>query len=255
MANPVCNVLGILTSAQGLIFNEINNRVASLRRLAQILENLGDLNTLIPNINNFIPIAEIDTLMYEQLRQACPQLGLPPFTAVDDMKAAVADAYARVQDYLYNSPYNRMGGIQSKLDDALSKFTQAAGPWDYLNWMSCVQFAACGFPDAVVAEVQAGRQLFAEQIGVFAQPINQSEGEIKLGVQHTVQGEPGSSILYDGNTYYPGDTFTGIRDEPNFTTSGNAQVYAKPYVTSDVQRQKMDDVNQVFKWIDENGTL
>lgn len=254
MANPVCNALGLLTGAQSMIFNQINKRVAALRRLAAILEQVGDLNTLIPDINKFIPIAQIDTLMYEQLRAACPALGLPPFTGVNDLKAAVANAYAQVQTTLQNCPYNRMGGIQGKLDNYLSKVTQATGPWDYMNWMNCVQFAACQFPDAVVSEVSNARGLFEQQIGVFSTPINPATDQVKLGVNYVVKGDPGTTVEYNGNTYGPGETITGVRDTTEFTTNG-ASLYAKPYVTSDIQRQKMDDVNQVFEWISENGTL
>lgn len=254
MANPVCNVLGMLTSAQAMIFNQINRRVAALRRLAAILEQAGDLNTLIPDINKFIPIAQIDTLMYDQLRQACPVLGLPPFTGVNDLKATMANAYAQVQTYLQNCPYNRMGGIQGKLDNYLSKVTQATGPWDYMNWMNCVQFVACEFPSAVVAEVSSARSLFKQQVAVFSTPINPATDQVKLGVHYTVQGEPGTTVTYDGQTYVPGDTFAGNRNTTSFTTDG-ASLFAKPYVTSDIQRQKMDDVNQVFEWIDANGKL
>jgi hypothetical protein len=254
MTNPVCNILGTLVSTQAMIFDQVNRRVAALRRLAEILEQAGDLNILIPDINKFIPIAQIDTLMYDQLRQACPALGLPPFTGVNDLKATVANAYARVQTYLQNCPYNRMGSIQEKLDSYLSKVTQATGPWDYLNWMNCVQFAACDFPSAVAAEVSNARSLFERQVAVFSIPINPETDQVKLGVNYVVRGEPGTSVTYDGKVYAPGDTFVGNRNATSFTTNG-ASLFAKPYVTSDIQRQKMDDVNKVLEWIDANGKL
>jgi hypothetical protein len=252
MATPVCNVLGTILGASGLIYDKINRRVSSLRRLAYLLENLGDLNSYIPDINALVPIAQIDLLLYEELQRACPQLGLPNVTGLNDLKATVASAYAELQTAIQNSPYNRMGGIQGRLDAYLSKITQQRSPWDALNWLGCLQFAVCDFP--ATASQAASKSLYEQQIGVFSTALTPGTSPVKQGVVYNVRGEAGSTITYDNVVYHPGDSFYGVANKTTFAADG-ADLYARPYVTSDIQRQKIDQAKAVSTWISANGTL
>jgi hypothetical protein len=247
----VCKAVNILANAQLELFKKVNQRVAALRRLAYLLEQLGDVTFYMPNLDQLLPLAQINLNTYRQLQLACPFLNLPNLSALDQLKSAISNAYSQLYSKLYNSPYNRLGGIQKRLDDALSALTQRRLMWDYLNWLSCAQFAACDFPQGMAAELTRARELFQQQVEVFKTPLQPNASELKLEVTYEVQGDPGTSITYGGQTYYPGDTFTGKSQYRTFSSAG-AQVFTRPYVTTDAQRQKLAAVKETLNWLKSN---
>jgi hypothetical protein len=141
-----CNLIDSLAEFQFDVIRRVNRKFIALQRLAELLEQLGDISTLIPNIakliDSFIPVANIDLELYNQLASACPFLNLPApgEASLAELQARVVAAYSNLTRQLLNHPWLRMGLLQNQLARFQSKvdMTLATG----LNFIQCLQ-AAC----------------------------------------------------------------------------------------------------------------
>ena len=169
-------------------------------------------------------------------------------TGLEQAKAAVADAYARIRSYLHNHPWNRMGQLERRFDDLLASTGIANIPFFGQQFLQCASFA-CGVVNSVASQYDNALAAYNNQLAVFDTSVN--SGSVKGNTEYRVSDGP---VTYNGVEYQPGDTFTGSADSSEFqTTSG--KVTQKPTVLSDVQREKRAQVNEVISWIDDNGTL
>jgi hypothetical protein len=110
----------------------LNRKFFALRRLAQLLEQAGDLTGFIPDITALIPLSQIDLLLYEQLRNACPFLNLPPSDtntvneSLGKLQGLVAQAYAQILALLINHPWQRWDELTRILNEYQTKLNVAA---------------------------------------------------------------------------------------------------------------------------------
>jgi hypothetical protein len=127
----ICGVVDALADFQVKIMEAINGRFAALRRLANLLEAAGDLSGFIPDISKLIPLASIDTRLYDELRVNCPFLNLPPIELsaeqyLGQLRAQVNAAYGRLLGQINLHPFSIMGRLQDKLNDFQSRINAAA---------------------------------------------------------------------------------------------------------------------------------
>lgn len=112
-----CAALAALAQFQLDVLRKLNRKFDQLQRLAELLEQLGDVTTLIPNISALIPVSQINVATYIQLQQSCPFLGLPPVSegSLDELKNRVVAAYESMIGKLLNHPFSRLDKVQGYL--------------------------------------------------------------------------------------------------------------------------------------------
>lgn len=152
---PVCGYIDALADFQQKIIEAINGKFAALRRLANLLEQLADVTSFIPDISRLLPISSIDLSVYETLRAECPFLDLPPGQGDPDqvlgqLRAQVNAAYGRLIGQLDKHPLARMSKLQAKIDDFQQQFN--LGTLGGIDFMQCLQ-AACQAAVAVEGTV------------------------------------------------------------------------------------------------------
>jgi hypothetical protein len=155
MAGNICGVIDAITNFQLRAMELLNGRFQSLRRLSALLEKAGDLTGFIPDISKLIPLAQIDTTLYEQLRVECPYLNLPPASAsaeqfLGQLRAQVNAAYGSILSQLNTHPFNVMGMLQEKLNEYQNKmnFSVLQGQ-DFLQCLQAVCEAAASVGNTV----------------------------------------------------------------------------------------------------------
>lgn len=164
------------------MLRRINRKFTALRRLAALLEQLGELSDLVPNIGRLIPVVQIDLELYERLVANCPWLNLPPVTTGDlnQLQAMLTGAYANFFNKLLRHPWNRMGELQNQLDDFLgqiqgdvnSAMTQAA------DFLRCLQ-TVCASGKAAVGQLNAIADAdIAAEINRFAENFTAESGQV-----------------------------------------------------------------------------
>lgn len=140
LSGQPCAVLDSLAQFQYDVIRRLNRKFLALQRLAQLLEQVGDLTVLAPNIGELIPISNITLDTYARLVQNCPFLGLPE-TPTDEslnlLRAKVVEAYAALIRKYLNHPFLRM----AKLQEALAKFQSDinAGAAVVADYLLCLQ--------------------------------------------------------------------------------------------------------------------
>lgn len=182
MAADPCQIVDALVAFQMDVLKRINRKFAAMRSLAQLLEQLGDLGDLVPNIGRLIPVVQIDLQTYENLVAQCPWLNLPPATTGDlnQLQAMVTGAYANFFNKLLRHPWNRMGQLQDQLDDFIgslqgdinSAVTQTG------DFLRCLQ-AVCAAGKAVVGTLNAVSDAdIAKEINAFAENFVAEGGQV-----------------------------------------------------------------------------
>jgi len=178
MAADPCAVVDALAAFQLDVLRRINRKFAALRSLAQLLEQLGDLSELVPNIGNLIPVVDVDLQVYEELVSACPYLNLPPVTTgeLNQLQSYLTGAYANFFNELLRHPWNRMGQLQAQMDSFQSQidsaFTQAG------DFLRCLQ-TVCATGRAVAGQLNALADAdIAKEIGIFANNFVADAGQV-----------------------------------------------------------------------------
>lgn len=135
-----CAVIDALAQFQYDVVRRLNRKFNALRRIADLLEQVGDLSVLVPNLEELIPVTSITLDTYSRLVQNCPFLGLPE-TPNDEslgvLRQKVVEAYASLVRKLLNHPHLRMG----KLQDVLARFQTDlnAGAAVVADYLTCLQ--------------------------------------------------------------------------------------------------------------------
>lgn len=140
MAINPCDVLTTLSDFQQEILSQLTRRFNALVRLAELLEKAGDFTGILDDfvriIPRLIPIEALSSLdAYNQIRNACPMLGLPEAN-IDELAKLqfdLARAYADLLRKLDLHQYNRMEELQDRLDEMIGKALNAMGR----DWFIC----------------------------------------------------------------------------------------------------------------------
>lgn len=178
MAADPCQVVDALAAFQLDVLRRINRKFAALRSLAQLLEQLGNLDELVPNIGALIPVVDIDLAIYENLVANCPYLNLPPYTTGDlnQLQVQVTGAYANFFRKLLNHPYNRMGQLQEQLINFQGEVDAAIT--DAGDFLRCLQ-TVCAAGRAVAGQLNSlANADIAKEIGIFAENYAASAGQV-----------------------------------------------------------------------------
>lgn len=176
-ANP-CAVVDALARMQYDIIRRVNRKFEALRRLAQLLEDLGNLSDLVPNINALIPVVDIDFDTYNQLAAACPFLNLPfPGEAsLVELRQRVIGAYSNLMKDLLNHPWIRMGKLQDEMSKFQSKVNFALGMG--ASYIECL-LAACNAVSAVGSAFQKVSQAdIQKEISTFTSNYMANAGQV-----------------------------------------------------------------------------
>ena len=178
MSATPCQVTDALARMQYDIIVRVNRKFDAMRRLAQLLMDLGSLEELVPNINALIPVADIDFDTYNQLAAACPFLGLPfpGERPLVELRSAVIGAYANLVKSSLNHPWSRMGKLQGEFD----KFTNSVnfGLGMARSYIQCLQ-AACNAVGAVgSAFVKVTQADIQKELTKFASDYTANAGQV-----------------------------------------------------------------------------
>jgi hypothetical protein len=142
IGNP-CAVMQALTNWELQVIAALNKKFAALQRLASLLEQMGDLNSWLPNLSSLIeslvPVGDLDLSIYTDLQVACPFLNLPPYSNedLDKLKGQLNAAYATLLRDIANHPWARMDKLQDWMNDAQNAINYPYGA-DYLRCMNAV---------------------------------------------------------------------------------------------------------------------
>lgn len=173
-----CQVVDTLVAFQMDVLRRVNRKFAALRSLAQLLEQLGNLDDLVPNIGALIPVVRIDLAIYENLVANCPYLNLPPFTTGDlnQLQVQVTGAYANFFNKLLRHPWNRMGQLQDQMDQFQGEVDAAiTNAGDFLR---CLQ-TVCAAGKAVAGQLNSlANADIAKEVGIFAENFAASAGQV-----------------------------------------------------------------------------
>lgn len=173
-----CQVVDTLVAFQMDVLRRINRKFAALRSLAQLLEQLGNLDDLVPNIGALIPVVRIDLAIYENLVANCPYLNLPPYTTGDlnQLQVQVTGAYANFFNQLLRHPWNRMGQLQDQMDQFQGEVDAAIT--DAGDFLRCLQ-TVCAAGKAVVGQLNAlSNADIAKEVGIFAENFAAEAGQV-----------------------------------------------------------------------------
>lgn len=184
--NP-CGVLQGLVNWEMNIIRALNKKFAALRRLAELLEQLGDISSFLPNIFQLIPVIDIDLDVYTALQVNCPFLNLPPATTEDinALKSKLNAAYAELAGKLLNHPWMRMDKVQKMLNDYQQKLNYPYGE-DYLRCLNsvCAAIGTVGSLLEKASTVDIGKELQA-----FSQNFVENGGQVLTKSMQTKRDE------------------------------------------------------------------
>lgn len=136
MVNP-CSALQALANYQYEILRALNKKFAQLKRLAELLEQAGDLSSLLPNLGDLVPVINVDLTLYTDLQANCPFLNLPPATNenLNELQAKLNAAYGLLARKLLSHPWMRMNRIQEMLNEYQNRINFPYGD-DYLRCLN-----------------------------------------------------------------------------------------------------------------------
>lgn len=176
-SNP-CSVLDALAKFQFDVISRLNKKFNALRRIAELLEQIGDLTVLIPNIESLIPTASISLEMYQRLVQDCPFLGLPPASDanLDELRQKVIAAYAALISKLQNFAHFRMGKLQSVLTRFQADLNASAAIAN--DYITCLQTICDTLGSAASAFQNIAHADVKKEIAAYTQNFVANAGQV-----------------------------------------------------------------------------
>jgi len=189
MSASACDVTGVLAADYQNAVTAVNRKFNALQRLAELLEQLGDVSALLEGINPsaLIPLYAINLDVYTDLVNACPFLNLPKTpsnTSTAELQAMVSSAYARLIQKLNLHPFIRLGALQAQMNKVQASVN------DILNtgneFVQCLE-QACSSTVGVVLGTN-----FQQQLDLFRRGYVASNGQVLTqqmqGKLQTVRG-------------------------------------------------------------------
>lgn len=184
LSNP-CKIVDALSRWQYDAVRGINRKFAQLQRTAELLAQLGDLSTLVPNIAALIPVADINFSSYNELAAMCPALGLPSpgEASINELRAKVVGAYGNLVRRVLNHPYTRMGNLQEQLNRYQNRIGMStATATDYL---ACLQAACNAIDDAAGQFEGITKEGIEKELAAFSGGYLANAGEVLSGPYKT----------------------------------------------------------------------
>lgn len=116
MISDACRVVDALAAYQMDVLRRINRKFAAMQSLAQLLEQLGDISSAIPNLAGMVPVIAIDLELYNAMIASCPWLNLPPASGTfNQLQVAAQKAYSNLLRMVLRHPYSRLGAVQAEM--------------------------------------------------------------------------------------------------------------------------------------------
>ena len=163
-----CSIVDSLAALNLDVLKRINKKFAALQNLANLLEQLADISSFIPNLAGLIPVANIDLSMYNAIAANCPYLNLPPATnQLQALQAAVTQAYTNLFKGILNSPANRLGSVQAEM----YKFQAAinTGMGQASQFLQCLQSVCAAGQSALSTLTAMSDAGIQKEITTFAE--------------------------------------------------------------------------------------
>ena len=162
-----CNIVDSLAALQLDVLTRINKKFAALQNLANLLVQLADAASWIPNLAGLIPVVNIDVSLYNEMVAECPYLNLPPATnQLQALQAAVTLAYTNLFNKIARSPQFRLGAVQAEMYKFQASLN--TGLSDAGQFLKCLQ-AVCAAGESVVSGLTAMSNAdIAKQVTTFA---------------------------------------------------------------------------------------
>lgn len=179
MAVNPCVLTNVLANDYYKAVTLINRKFNSLKRLAELLEQLGDISGLLPNISALIPLYLINLDAYTNLVTACPFLNLPKSpsnTDIANLQGMVASAYSKLISGLLNHPWARMGALQSQLDKAQHSVDQILNQGT--QFFQCLQQACASADSAVTFVSDIAKTDFQGQVDDYTRTYLANNGKV-----------------------------------------------------------------------------
>jgi len=177
--SQVCGIADSLTALQLNLLTRINKKFAALQSLARLLEQLSDLQSWLPDLTGLIPVIQIDLGMYNTLMANCPSLNLPPATgSLNQLQAAVAQAYNQLLSQVMQSPLFRLGQVQGQFDSFMSGMN-SGGFGQAAQFMACLQFMCGGASAGLSATASAQLNTFAKNYAANNGSVLSPSGQAK----------------------------------------------------------------------------
>lgn len=173
-----CIVIDALAEFQLSVMERLNRKFFALRRLAQLLEQIGDVTELVPNIGALIPVEQISLETYQRLADNCPFLGLPPVSDANlaALKARVIEAYANLVARLNNHPHVRMGKVQKFLDRFQGEINAAGAVAE--DALLCLQTICDTAAEAGSAFNKVTQADISKQVSLYTQNFVSNGGQV-----------------------------------------------------------------------------
>lgn len=176
--NP-CALTNFLANDYYEAIKMVNRKFAALQRLAELLEQIGDLSGFIPNIGALIPIYLINVDAYANLVAACPFLNLPKSPSQEDIGALqrqVADAYSRLTSQLMKHPWIRMDSLQDQMNKVQGKVNEVLNQG--AQYMQCLQQACTSAGQVVNFVAEISQTDFQEQFDQYTRAFVGNNGQV-----------------------------------------------------------------------------
>lgn len=173
-----CGIADALAYFQYDIIKRLNRKFAMLRRLAQILEELGNLSELVPNINALIPVLGIDLSAYNQLAAACPFLNLPApgEASLNSLRGQVIAAYGNLAKNVLNHPWTRMGALQEQLTKFQNKISAPLAQGQ--SYLQCFQAACAAVSQASTMFKNVTQANLSKELSTFSANYVNNAGQV-----------------------------------------------------------------------------
>jgi len=178
----------------------INRKFAALRRLAELIEQMGDVDFWIgmalSSLSNLIPVLDIDISLYTNLQVSCPFLGLPPFSNQDiaNLKGRLNAAYGGLAARISIHPWARLDKVQGMLNDFQNKINYPYGS-DYLRCLNAICAATVGASGSLLVNLSVpniskelalfGKNFVQDAGHVLTEPMRQKRNEV-IGAYNSV---------------------------------------------------------------------
>jgi hypothetical protein len=187
--NP-CAITNVLANDYANAITLINRKFNALRRLAELLEQLGDISGLLAGLNPsaLIPLYLINLDTYTNLVTACPFLNLPktPSNAsTAALQAQVGLAYSRLLQSLNLHPFIRMDKLQAQMDKVQGPLNEILNTGS--QYMQCLQQACASATDAVNFVNKIAQTDFQGQLDDYTRTYLANNGKVLTQqMQHKV---------------------------------------------------------------------
>lgn len=185
-----CAIVDALAAFQLDVLNRINRKFLALQSLANLLEQLADLRSWIPDLTGLVPVADITLDTYNSLVAACPFLNLPAVGPTNPLQAAVQQAYANLYKLIQRSPHLRLGRIQDEMDKFQGSIIGAIGQAS--PFIHCLQTVCAAGAQArlSVSHLKDSKK----QIGIFADNYAKNAGQVLSSTQQEKYSQAKSAL-------------------------------------------------------------